>query len=227
MEPRILESNTDRRGNWSWGHPNDREGWFGLPGRGIPDLEISVQTFLYELFGRGEGYGVLLSQFKAEHFLGNTGPQYEWYVMNTDFLHRLARHVGAENIFAAARQGNDYFQNWLHRQIQVNPQFRFTNAELHQVLHDLRGEGPVLDRNMPFIDLNFPQSGVHSQIMIGDFGPPAQRRPHIFPEVAEILQSLAQQQQNTLANNNNIVQPEQPLPPTPEFQFPVIPLINP
>jgi len=92
-----------------------------------------VLTFLYELFGRGEGLGIHLSYTIAEHFMGtgSMGNPISWCCRYTGFYHHLGELVGLENIFAAARLGQDYFRIWMNSQIRnLHPDFTFTYDDL-------------------------------------------------------------------------------------------------
>jgi thiol-disulfide isomerase/thioredoxin len=132
-------TNSNRLGFW---HGQTHEGWFATHridenGRRvqIPIDEI-VYTYLYELFGRGEGLGILLSYTIAEHLLG-TGPLSNPCIWShyTGFYHRLGEVVGLENIFAAARQGQQYFTNWMNEQIRVlNANFDFNYDTLMRAM---------------------------------------------------------------------------------------------
>ena len=96
------------------------------------DIEDVVHIFLYELFGRGEGYGVLLSHKKAEYIMGTGPARYpiNWN-MYTGFYHRLGEISGLDNVFSSARMGQHFFSNWIDRQILVmNPNFTFNYEQL-------------------------------------------------------------------------------------------------
>jgi|GEM_PF-1068022 len=138
MFPYTRGANSDRAGFW---YGQTHEGWFAThyvdtSGRRVQKpINDIVHVYLYELFGRGEGLGIHLSNTIAEHLMGTgaTGYPTSWCCRYTGFQHRVGNRVGLENIFAAARQGQVHYRNWMNEQIRaLNASFTFTYDELQQ-----------------------------------------------------------------------------------------------
>jgi hypothetical protein len=89
--------------------------------------EAIANTLKYELFGRGNGMGALLSQVKSGLKRGHsvTEPR-DWWT-HAEFHHRLGEMFGYGEMFDAARNGHEYFAAWVNERIpQMNPRFNFT-----------------------------------------------------------------------------------------------------
>jgi len=79
--------------------------------------------------------GIHLSHTIAEHLMGTgaTGYPTSWCCGYTGFQHRMGNRVGLENVFAAARQGQAYYRNWMNNQIRsLNANFTFTYDDLQR-----------------------------------------------------------------------------------------------
>jgi len=131
-------TDSDSMGFWDgWHH----EGWFATHeidenGERVQmHIDDILTTVLYELFGRGEGLGIHLSYVIAEHIMGtgSEGNPLDWCCRYTGFHHRFGELVGLENVFAAARHGQDYFASWMDEKIGgLHPDLTFTYDELQR-----------------------------------------------------------------------------------------------
>jgi len=99
----------------------------------VPINESDIlDTLLYEIFGRGQGFGIAGSRFIAETFL-EIGPTHDaWYWPSySGFMHRLSDVAGSENVFRMLRGDQNEFARWANGQIRVmNPNFNFTYDQL-------------------------------------------------------------------------------------------------
>jgi len=87
-----------------------------------------VHTFLYEVFGRGSGFGEPMSRFVAEHLGAPTHSRHETnWARNPAFEWALADvSGGAHAVIAAANRGQDYFRRFSNEMIPLmNPHFDF------------------------------------------------------------------------------------------------------
>ena len=144
------------RGNWYplgiWDFLR-HEAWLAThiqqeDGRIVPRSEQEILTvLLYEVFGRGHGFGIAGSYFVSETLMISK-PSRDAAIWDnySGFLHRLGERIGNENVLQMLRGNQADFENWINEQIRVlNPNFNFTYEQL-QIAKG--GVGAILwDRN--------------------------------------------------------------------------------
>jgi len=142
------------------------------------DEDSVVHTFLYEIFGRGFGYGVTLSRFAAEH-LGvpmHSGIESSIWSLNPAFEWALASASGGvHEVLAAANRGQDNFRQFSNETIPLmNPLFNFdydtyrragevtllilTNQNFGEALDEAVGTKSLIEREIWII-----KAGTHFQ----------------------------------------------------------------
>jgi len=82
------------------------------------DLEDIVFVLLYEMFGRGEGLGIILSNLRAELLMGrDAGSSHDW-LRYTGF-HRA---IGLEHVFDVAQESHEIYDERMNeRLMELNP----------------------------------------------------------------------------------------------------------